>query len=417
MPHSYAHFAEEWGYTLHVADESGNKLHLPLLLPFIPSGNSLLLFSPNHTTHPNRPAQIRISSVQTPRTPRVHGHTPGDATMERRDFLKTAAAASVAATTPNALAQSPTATPTTRPQNPEMIYRQLGTTGEIVSAIGLGGFHIGKQADPNDSIKIIHTAIDHGITFMDNCWDYNDGISEVRMGHALDNGYRQKVFLMTKLDGRTVTEYNKQLEQSLGRLHTDVIDLVQFHEVIRMEDPDRIFADDGAIHAAMAAKKAGKIRYIGFTGHKDPAVHLRMLEVAKAHGFHFDTVQMPVNVMDAHFRSFTHQVMPVAIEQGIGVLAMKTFGDHFILDSKTVEPIEALHYGLTQPVSVVITGIDSLPILGQALQAARTFKPLTDAQTKSILDRTQQAALTGKFELFKTTSHFDGTAGNPKWLG
>jgi hypothetical protein len=218
----------------------------------------------------------------------------------------------------------------------------------------------------------------------------------------------------SKLDGRTVTEYNKQLEQSLGRLHTDVIDLVQFHEVIRMEDPDRIFADDGAIHAAMAAKKAGKIRYIGFTGHKDPAVHLRMLEVAKAHGFHFDTVQMPVNVMDAHFRSFTHQVMPVAIEQGIGVLAMKTFGDHFILDSKTVEPLEALHYGLTQP---VITGIDSLPILGQALQAARTFKPLTDAQVKSILDRTQQAALTGKFELFKTTPHFDGTAANPKWLG
>jgi len=338
--------------------------------------------------------------------------------MERRDFLKTAAAASVAATTTSALTQSPASTSaTTRPQSPDMIYRQLGTTGETVSAIGLGGFHIGKQADPNESIKLIHTAIDHGITFMDNCWDYNDGISEVRMGQALRNGYRDKVFLMTKLDGRTVTEYNKQLEQSLGRLQTDVIDLVQFHEVIRMEDPDRIFADDGAIHAAMAARKAGKIRYIGFTGHKDPAVHLRMLETAKAHGFHFDTVQMPVNVMDAHFRSFTQQVIPVAKEQGIGILAMKTFGDHFILESKTVEPIEALHYGLSQPVSVVITGIDSLPILNQALEAARTFKPLTDAQTKSILDRTQQAALTGKFELFKTTPHFDGTAANPKWLG
>ena len=237
------------------------------------------------------------------------------------------------------------------------------------------------------------------------------------MGHALDNGYRQKVFLMTKLDGRTITEYNKQLEQSLGRLHTDVIDLVQFHEVIRMEDPDRIFADEGAIHAAIAARKAGKIRYIGFTGHKDPAVHLRMLEVAKAHDFHFDTVQMPVNVMDAHFRSFTNQVIPVATQQGIGVLAMKTFGDHFILESKTVEPIEALHYGLSQPVSVVITGCDSLPILNQALEAARTFKPLTEAQQKSILDRTQAAALTGKFELFKTTPHFDSTAANPKWLG
>ena len=340
--------------------------------------------------------------------------------MERRDFLKTAAAGMAATTA--ALGQTPaltsTSTPTgSRPQSPDMIYRQLGTTGETVSAIGLGGYHLGKQADANDSIKIIHTAIDHGITFMDNCWDYNDGLSEVRMGQALRNGYRDKVFLMSKMDGRTITEYNKQLEQSLARLRTDHLDLVQFHEVIRMDDPDRIFADDGAIHAAIAARKAGKLRYIGFTGHKDPAVHLRMLEVAKAHDFHYDTVQMPINVMDAHFRSFTHQVMPVALQQGIGVLAMKTFGDHFILESKTVDPIEALHYGLTQPVSVVITGIDSLPILNQALEAARTFKPLTDAQIKSILDRTQQAALTGKFELFKTTPHFDGTIANPKWLG
>jgi aryl-alcohol dehydrogenase-like predicted oxidoreductase len=340
--------------------------------------------------------------------------------MERRDFLKTAAAG-MAATTAS-LGQTPaltsSATPTgKRPQSPDMIYRPLGTTGETVSAIGLGGYHLGKQADPNDSIKIIHTAIDHGITFMDNCWDYNDGISEVRMGQALRNGYRDKVFLMSKMDGRTVTAYNLQLEQSLGRLQTDTIDLVQFHEIIRMEDPDRIFADDGAIHAAIAAKKAGKIRYIGFTGHKDPAVHRRMLEIAKQHDFHFDTVQMPINVMDAHFRSFAREVMPVALQQGIGILAMKTFGDHFILESKTVEPIEALHYGLTQPVSVVITGIDSLPILGQALQAARTFKPLSEAQVNSLLARTQQAALTGKFELFKTTPHFDGTAANPKWLG
>ena len=338
--------------------------------------------------------------------------------MERRDFLKTAAAASVAATTPSALAQTSTSAPTTtRPQSPDMIYRSLGTTGETVSAIGLGGFHIGHQPDPNDSLKIIHTAIDHGITFMDNCWDYNDGTSELRMGEALQNGYRDKVFLMTKMDGRTLTEYNKQLEQSLARLRTDHIDLVQFHEVIRMEDPDRIFADDGAIHAAIAARKAGKLRYIGFTGHKDPAVHLRMLEVAKAHDFHFDTVQMPVNVMDAHFRSFTNQVIPVATQQGIGVLAMKTFGDGFILQSKTVEPLEALHYTLSQPVSVVITGIDSLPILNQALDAARTFKPLTESQISALLARTQQAALTGKFELFKTTPHFDGTAANPKWLG
>jgi aryl-alcohol dehydrogenase-like predicted oxidoreductase len=298
-----------------------------------------------------------------------------------------------------------------------MVYRQLGTTGEIVSAIGLGGYHLGKQTDPAESIKLVHAAVDRGITFIDNCWDYNDGLSEVRVGQALRNGYRQKVFLMTKMDGRTAVEYNKQLEQSLGRLQTDTIDLVQFHEVIRMEDPDRIFAPGGALEAAIAARQAGKIRYIGFTGHKDPAVHLRMLEVAHQHGFHFDTVQMPINVMDAHFRSFTHQVMPVAIQQGIGVLAMKTFGDPFILESKTVEPIEALHYSLTLPVSVVITGIDSMPILDQALAAARTFKPLTNAQVNALLDRTKEAASQGKFELFKTTQHFDGTAASPKWLG
>ena len=193
--------------------------------------------------------------------------------------------------------------------------------------------------------------VDRGITFLDNCWDYNNGTSEVRMGQALRDGYRQKVFLMTKMDGRTAVEYNKQLDESLTRLQTDNIDLVQFHEVIRMEDPDRIFAPGGAIEAAIAARQAGKIRYIGFTGHKDPHVHLRMLETAQKHSFHFDTVQMPINVMDAHFRSFTQQVMPVALKQGIGVLAMKTFGDHYILKSNTVQPIEALHYGLTQPIS------------------------------------------------------------------
>jgi predicted aldo/keto reductase-like oxidoreductase len=237
------------------------------------------------------------------------------------------------------------------------------------------------------------------------------------MGQALRNGYRQKVFLMTKMDGRTAVEYNKQLEQSLGRLQIDMIDLVQFHEVIRMEDPDRIFAAGGAIEAAIAARQAGKIRYIGFTGHKDPAVHLRMLETAQKHGFHLDTVQMPINVMDAHFRSFTQEVLPVAQKQGIGVLAMKTFGDSFILKSKTVEPVEALHYSLTQPVSVVITGIDSQTTLDQALQAVRTFKPLTASQVSSLLARTKDAASEGKFELFKTSQHFDGTAANPKWLG
>jgi uncharacterized protein len=338
--------------------------------------------------------------------------------MERRDFLKSATAAGIAsAIAAKAQASRVSNSPIKRPESPDMIYRELGTTGERVSAIGMGGYHLGKQADANESINLIHAGVDRGITFLDNCWDYNEGISEVRMGQALRNGYRKKVFLMTKMDGRTAKEYNKQLEESLGRLQTDVIDLVQFHEVIRMEDPDRIFAPGGAIEAAIAARQAGKIRYIGFTGHKDPAVHLRMLETAQKHSFHFDTVQMPINVMDAHFRSFTLEVMPVALKQGIGILAMKTFGDPYILKSNTVQPIEALHYSLTQPVSVIITGIDSTQVLDQAFEAARTFKPLDQAQISSLLARTATAASEGKFELFKTTTHFDGTAANPKWLG
>ena len=339
--------------------------------------------------------------------------------MERRDFLRTAAAVAAAGTASavGASAQAAPASPQKRPQSPDMVYRQLGSTGEIVSAIGLGGYHVGKQPDPAESISLIRKAIDSGITFMDNCWDYNDGSSEVRMGSALRDGYRDKVFLMTKMDGRTRQEYNKQLDESLARLRTDTIDLVQFHEIIRFEDPDRIFAPGGALEAAVAARQAGKIRYIGFTGHKDPHIHLRMLEIADQHNFHFDTVQMPINVMDAHFRSFAREVMPVAIRKGIGVLAMKTFGDSFIVNTKLVDPIEMLHYGLTQPVSVVITGIDKPAILDQALTAARTFKPLSDARMAAILDHTRSAALTGTFEPFKTTPHFDGTAANPKWLG
>jgi predicted aldo/keto reductase-like oxidoreductase len=340
--------------------------------------------------------------------------------MQRRDFLKSATAASVAAAT-HCFAQSQpphrAASAVTRPQSPGMIYRDLGTTGEKVSAIGMGGYHLGNQQNPADSIRLFRSGIDRGITFLDNCWDYNNGNSELRMGQALRDGYRQKVFLMTKMDGRNQASYNQQLEQSLRRLQTDVIDLVQFHEIIRMEDPDRIFAPGGAIEAAVAARQAGKIRFIGFTGHKDPAIHLHMLETARKHNFHFDTVQMPINVMDAHFRSFTHQVMPVALKQGIGVLAMKTFGSSYILQSNTVQPIEALHYGLTQPVSVVITGIDEPRILDQALEAVRTFKPMTQPQIASLLERTRPAAMEGKYELFKTTTHFDGTAANPAWLG
>ncbi len=344
--------------------------------------------------------------------------------MERRDFLKSVTAAGIAAaTTGPANAQQPgrsdhDSTNESRSHSPDMIYRELGTTGQQVSAIGFGGAHLNKgDAPAPEMIALLRSAIDRGITFLDNCWDYGGGLCEVRMGQALKGGYRKKVFLMTKIDGRTAKEYNAQLEQSMGRLDTDVIDLVQFHEVIRMEDPDRIFAEGGALQAAIAARQAGKIRYIGFTGHKDPAVHLRMFEVAAQHNFKFDTVQMPVNVMDAHFRSFARQVIPVAQKAGTGVLAMKTFGDDFILKSNTFQAPEALHYGLSQPVSVVITGIDKPAILDQAFNVTRSFKPMSEQEQASLLARTRDVALTGKTELFKTTSHFDGTAQNPKWLG
>ncbi|MGI8813620.1 MAG: aldo/keto reductase [Pyrinomonadaceae bacterium] len=299
----------------------------------------------------------------------------------------------------------------------EMLYRPLGATGEHVSAIGLGGFHIGKMASDAESMRIIRSAIDRGLTFLDNSWDYNDGLSETREGHALKDGYRQKAFLMTKIDGRDKAAAIKQVDESLKRLQTDHVDLLQFHEVIRMEDPDRIFAEGGALEAVLEAKKAGKLRFIGFTGHKDPAIHLRMLEVAAQHKFRFDTVQMPLNVMDAHFRSFEHQVLPKLVADRVGVLGMKSMGDPFILQSKTVSAIECLHYSMSLPTSVVITGIETMERLEQAFEAVRTFKSLTAEQKSALLGRTKAAAMTGKFEKFKTDTQFDSTAKNPQWLG
>jgi predicted aldo/keto reductase-like oxidoreductase len=303
------------------------------------------------------------------------------------------------------------------PSSNGMIYRTLGRTGEKVSLIGLGGHHIGRPKDPQVGITIIRTALDRGMNFLDNCWDYNGGESERRMGLALRDGYRQQAFLMTKFDGRTKAAAAAQIDESLKRLQTDHIDLIQYHENIRLEDPDRFFAPGGALEAVMAAKQAGKIRYIGFTGHKDPIVHLRMLDVAAAHNFHFDACQMPLNVLDAHFRSFAHQVVPKLVAQGIGVLGMKPLGDGFVLRANVATAIECLHYAISLPVSVVINGCESMERLDQAFEAIRTFKPLTRAQQDALLARTRQAALTGAFEPFKTTSMFDGTAHNPQWLG
>ncbi|PYX95692.1 MAG: aldo/keto reductase [Acidobacteria bacterium] len=299
----------------------------------------------------------------------------------------------------------------------EMPRRTLGHTGEKVSIVGLGGYHIGMQSDEQESIRIIRTALDDGINFLDNCWDYNGGQSEIRMGKALRDGYRQKAFLMTKIDGQTSKAAAQQIEESLRRLQTDHIDLLQFHEVIRDTDPERIFGAQGGMEAALAARKAGKIRYIGFTGHKSPDIHLKMLKTAFEHQFTFDTVQMPLNVMDAHFNSFEKKVLPVLVEHKIGVLGMKSMGDHLILESKTVTPIECLQYAMNLPTSVVITGCDSLQILEQALNAARSFRPMDQAQVASLLAKTAKVAQNGQFELYKTSHQFDGTYHNPQWLG
>jgi predicted aldo/keto reductase-like oxidoreductase len=362
--------------------------------------------------------------------------------MERRSFLQgavlgaglTASQGAGAASQGAGAAVSAPGLPGTRPQDPadlpfvsdpgemrgEMLYRRFGRHAETISAIGMGGFHLGKNAVSDDeATRLIHAGIERGITFMDNCWDYNKGRSELRMGVALSQGgYRDKVFLMSKMDGRTKQEAMRQIDESLKRLRTDRIDLVQHHEILRFDDPDRVFAEDGAMEAFVEARKQGKLRHIGFTGHKDPRIHLQMLEVAAERGFQFDAVQMPVNVMDAHFRSFSHLVLPYLVRNGIAPLAMKTFGDGVILKSDApIKPIEYLHFSLNLPVSVVITGIQNQRDLDQAFEAVKTFRPMDKARVAELLGRSRPYALEGKYELFKTSATFDGTAKNAAWLG
>jgi predicted aldo/keto reductase-like oxidoreductase len=341
--------------------------------------------------------------------------------MERRNFLKLVAAGIAIASTRlrSAMADDKTNQPRTSATPKGSIpYRTLGHTGEKVSIVGIGGHHIGRATvTETESIQIVRTALDNGVNFLDNCWDYNNGQSETRMGKALRDGYREKAFVMTKIDGRTKESAAKQIDESLRRLQTDRIDLVQFHEVIRMNDPDRIFAPGGGMEAALDAKKAGKLRYLGFTGHKSPQIHLHMLETASKNGFTFDTVQMPLNVMDAHFDSFEKLVLPVLVEKNIGVLAMKTMGDGNFLRSGVITPIECLHYSMSLQSSTVITGCDSMRILEQALNAARSFAPMSETARAGLLAKTAKIAGSGSFELYKTTQTFDGTSANPQWLG
>jgi aryl-alcohol dehydrogenase-like predicted oxidoreductase len=341
----------------------------------------------------------------------MNSSAPAESSFTRRDFLKTTAAAGLATTLGTSMFAADADTRNGIP------YCTLGATGEKVSRIGLGGYHIGMPFLETDGIKIIRTALDSGINFLDNCWDYHNGGSEVRMGKALRDGYRTKAFLMTKIDGRDRKTCAMQIDQSLQRLQTDHVDLMQFHEIIRMTDPDRVFAPGGALEAMQEAQKAGKVRYIGFTGHKSPEIHLKMLATAEAHGFRFDTVQMPINVMDAHFDSFGAKVLPVLKKSNIGILGMKPFGGSVILKSKVVEPLECLHYALNAHRNVVITGCESLDLLNQAMQAVKTFMPLTDAQVAAILAKTAPVAQSGQYELYKTSTNFDGTTHNPQFLG
>jgi diketogulonate reductase-like aldo/keto reductase len=359
-----------------------------------------------------------------------HGPTlpPAPHGWSRRAFLGATAAAALPLTLPRSAAGVPTRPQAGAPDESDfptppsgkMPMRELGRTGIKVSLIGLGGFHIGLPAKEETSTRIIRTALDRGVNFLDNCWDYNNGESHRRMGRALRDGYRNKAFLMTKIDGRTKKAAEEQIDQSLRSLATDVIDLVQVHEVIRMSDPARVFANDGAIHALVAAKQAGKIRFVGFTGHKSPEIHLEMLRVAAANGFSFDTVQMPLNVMDAHHDGFQRKVIPVLLQRNIGILGMKPLGSGLFfgsraLVSRKVTPIDCLHYAMSLPTSVVITGCDTMGILYQALQAAYTFSPGDGRWTKAVLSGTAAEATQG-WERYKTTEVFDGTAKHPWWL-
>jgi len=332
--------------------------------------------------------------------------------IERREFLGGLAGAITGGWTSMAISSQQGSI-----QKGEMPYRTLGKTGEKVSCIGLGGFHLGQsRLEEADAVKLFQAAVERGINFSDNSWDYNQGESERRVGKAL-KGRRDKVFVMSKFDGRTKESALKQLDESLQRLEVEHLDLWQFHENIRLEDPDRFFADSGAHEAMTEAKKAGKVRYLGFTGHKDPSVHLRMLELAEKHKFEFDTVQMPLNVMDAHFRSFGKEVLPILVKKHIGVLGMKSMASGHILRSKTVSALDCLHYALSLPTSVVITGVDSKAVLDQAFEAAKTFSNVTKEELAAILEKTKPAASEGMFEPFKTSPIFDSTAAHPEWLG
>ena len=326
----------------------------------------------------------------------------------RRGFLQATAAGLAAASIPEpAEAQRLGRQPINAGGIP---LRPLGKTGEMVSLLCLGG-HAStnpQKLSEQESLRLIQRAVDEGITFMDNCWDYHNGGAEERMGKALaEGGRRDKVFLMTKVCGRTAKEAQTDLEDSLRRLKTDRIDLWQFHEIVYDNDPDWIFAPDGAYQTGLKALKEGKVRYLGFTGHKDPIIHLKMLSMPVP--FEWASVQMPLNVMDVHYRSFQRNVLPVLLQRNIGVLAMKSLGGTGVIVTKAGIPVEdALRYVLSLPISTLVSGIDSEKVLDQNLKIVRGFQPMTPPERAALEGRTLAMAGDGRYELFKSSKMFDG---------
>ena len=290
----------------------------------------------------------------------------------------------------------------------EIPRRPFGRHSETVSALGLGGFHIGKMSAESEAIRLIHEAIDAGVTFLDNAWEYNDGKSETRMGKAIKDR-RDKVFLMTKVctHGRDAKTAMRQLEQSLTRLKTDYLDLWQIHECAYYNDPERHFAKGGVVEALELARKQGKVRFVGFTGHKDPEIHLEML----SYKFPFDSCQMPLNGFDASFKSFEQLVLPELKKQGIAALGMKSFGAGEAVKHKAVTPAEALRYAMSLPVTTTISGMDSLRVLRQNVKIARGFQPMTAGEMRAYRARLADQAADGRFELYKTTAQHDGAEG------
>ena len=293
--------------------------------------------------------------------------------------------------------------------NSDIPLRPLGATGVMVSALGLGGYHIGRMKNEREAIRVVHAAIDAGITFMDNAWEYQEGRAEIRMGKALA-GRRDSVFLMTKVctHGRGKREAMKQLEQSLRRLRTDTLDLWQIHECVYDNDPERHFARGGVAEALELAQKQGKVRFVGFTGHKHPAIHLAMLK----HDFRFDACQLPLNCFDASFRSFEREVLPTLVGRGIAPIGMKSMGgDAIQLRKKIVSPQDALRYAMSLPVATTVSGIDSMKVLRQNLTVARGFTRMSEKQMNALRTRMREHATDGRFELYKTTAKHEGPTG------